>query len=112
MHISQLGPYKCTKLECKRDNHHKLNVEWGYHNDTDGTKNGCQLRCTNDPDCESFEWSDYRCTWWKKGMCQGNEDAISKDRKFVMCKKIGTLSHQSFSKCKAYNYYLSIVSNY
>ena len=89
--ISCLGPYKCTKLECIKDSSHIFNVDWGYHNDTDGTKNACQLRCTNDPNCEVFEWSDAKCTWWKKGSCQRQQDNISDDLKYVRCGKIGEI---------------------
>ena len=92
--ISCVGSYLCTKSDCRTDSSHIENIDWGYHNDTDGTKHACQSKCSSSPNCGAYEWSDAnaneKCIWWKKGACQQRNDTTSDDRKFVNCKKIGT----------------------
>ena len=91
--IKFLGSYSCKKLACQQDSSHTENIDWGYHNDTDGTKNACQTRCLNNPDCGAYEWSDThdkaRCMWWRTGACQHDDEKIIDDPKFVSCTKIG-----------------------
>lgn len=91
--ISLLGPYFCTKFECPWDSSLTRDEDWGYYGDTDRTKHACQLRCSNDDDCETYEWSDSpdneKCIWWKKGRCQHGSNTISDDPKFQSCKKLG-----------------------
>ena len=91
--ISPLGPYFCTRFECIRDSSHRIDDDWGYYGDTDRTKHDCQLRCSNDDDCEIFEWSPdkEKCIWWKKGSCQHRKNTMNDDPKFQSCKKLGML---------------------
>ena len=93
MIISLLGPFVCSKSKCLRDNSHADDIDWGHYRDTDGTKHSCSLRCSNDDNCEAYEWSDTigkeKCVWWKKGSCHHNKNDMQDDPKFLSCKKQG-----------------------
>ena len=53
-------------------------------------KSACVSFCKNDEACETVEWTDADCIWWKKGMCQFNKTSNTEfTGTAATCKKLG-----------------------
>ena len=97
MYLYNLGEYDCTKLGCDRDfysNNSDYGIYWQQPIDSSATKNidECRLRCTEDENCGSFEWTNNYCGWWKVGKCLRDSEMTLEDSHFWTCRKqIGTL---------------------
>jgi len=79
-------------------------MDWGYYAESNGMlKSVCAMRCKNDDNCGTFEWTNQHCIWWKKGMCQLNKATNAGfTGSIATCKKLGifkTLNHYLWSIC-------------
>ena len=97
MYLYNLGEYDCTKSGCDRNfysNNSDYGIYWQQPIDSSATKNidECRLRCTEDENCGSFEWTNNYCGWWKVGKCLRDSEMTLEDSHFWTCRKqIGTL---------------------
>ena len=77
-------------------------MDWGYYAEINGMlKSVCAMRCKNDDNCGTFEWTNQHCIWWKKGMCQLSKTTNAGfTGSIATCKKLGifkTLNHYIWS---------------
>ena len=102
MYLYNLGEYDCTKSGCDRDfysSNSDYGIYWQQPIDSSATKNidECRLRCTEDENCGSFEWTNNYCGWWKVGKCLRDSEMTLEDSHFWTCRKqIGTYNQIPF----------------
>ena len=112
-----LGEYFCTRFGCDWDGY-TSNTDWGYyHKPTNNSEvivpiEQCQMQCSDDPNCGSFEWTTQYCSWWKTGVCQHISDSTMTDTHFLMCRKQSTYYHLFLFFCIqiiTINFYISDI---